>query len=101
MALQGENINITIRGNDTINLDNIDFNVSVYIYPNIEAVTTISKLQCTKQDTNVYLCVIPYATTKTMQIGMYTIEVLDSTNKSIYIKNNAFSLNISASKSLV
>ena len=101
MALQGENINITLSGDSSINLDTIDFKVTAYISPNIESLVTITKAQCTPQANNKYLCVIPYTSTKTMAIGSYTIEVLDNTNKSIYIKNNAFILNLSASKTLL
>lgn len=101
MALQGENIDILLKGDSDINLDDIDFKVTVYVSPNITNLVTISKSSCVKKDTNTYLCTIPYTTTKTMEIGVYTIEILDSTNHTIFQKINAFTLNLSASKTLI
>ena len=104
MAYQGENWNFTIKGNTDIDLDGNDF--KLLIYPcgtHDNNVVVITKSQCTKSEANVYIASVPYSTTKTLPIGIYNVEVLiisGGTSRSVFVKKNAFSNNLSASKEI-
>lgn len=104
MAYQGEDWVFTITGDDKTNLDNNDFKILVYPCgkSNI-SVSTITKEQCSQVKENVYTGTIPFQTTKNLEIGLYTVEVLliSSGNvRSVFMKNNAFENKPSESKNI-
>lgn len=103
MAYRGENIDITIKGDSEFNLDELDFKVLVYPDRHTEEMTTIEKSAMTKLNDNQYFGSIGYEQTKTMPLGLYTIEVLvieSGTSRSIYVKPGAFPMYDSASKNI-
>lgn len=114
MAQQGEDIKFTLRGNNEINLDDLDFKVSVYksCQCNSENVVTILKEKMTQitddegNGTNTFVGKIPYDQTKEMKEGYYDMELLtisgegDAQERSIYTKKNVFMLDCSYSKNL-
>lgn len=103
MAYRGENIDITIKGDSEFNLDELDFKVLVYPDRHTNEATTIDKSAMTKLNDNQYFGTIRYERTKTMPLGLYTIEVLvieSGTSRSIYAKPGAFPMYDSASKDI-
>lgn len=103
MAHRGENIDITIKGDSEFNLDKLDFKVLVYPDRHTNEATTIGKSAMTKLSDNQYFGSIGYEKTKTMPLGLYTIEVLvieSGTSRSIYAKPGAFPMYDSASKDI-
>lgn len=103
MAHRGENIDITIKGDSEFNLDELDFKVLVYPDRHPAEATTINKSAMTKLIDNQYFGSIGYEETKTMPLGLYTIEVLlieSGTSRSIYAKPGAFPMYDSASKDI-
>lgn len=100
---RGEDIDITIKGDSEFNLDELDFKVLVYPDRHTNEVTTIEKSAMTKLSDNQYYGTIGYEQTKTMPLGLYTIEVLvieSGTSRSIYAKPGAFPMYDSASKDI-
>lgn len=103
MAHRGENIDITIKGDETINLDNFDFRLLTYPDGHTDKATTVEKANMTKISANHYEAQIDYKVTKGMPLGAYTIEILlieSVAERSIYVKRGAFPLYDSASKNI-
>lgn len=103
MAYKGENIDITIKGDAEYNLDEFDFKVLVYPDRHPEEKIVVEKSSMEKLDLNYYLATIGYETTKGLTLGNYTIELLvveSGTSRSIWVKNGAFPVYDSASKSI-
>jgi len=103
MAYRGGNINFTVKGDAQFNLDNLDFRVMIYPDRHPEEAKTVLKSQMTKLNTNHYAGTISYDETKTMHLGLYSIEVLiieSSTSRSVYKKAGAFPMYESASEDI-
>ena len=104
MKYQGEDWVFTVKGDSNIDLDSADdFKVYFYLYDNPSTTTSVTKTQCTKIGDNLYKGKVPYATTKTLPTGIYSIEVLlitGTTNRTVYVKQRAFENSISASKTV-
>lgn len=103
MAHRGENIDITIKGDSEFNLDELDFKVLVYPDRHPAEVITLNKSDMEKVEANLYFGTIGYEKTKTMPLGLYTIEILlieSGTSRSIYAKPGAFPMYDSASKDI-
>lgn len=103
MAYRGENIDITIKGDDVFNLDDMDFKVLVYPDRHVDEAISIAKSDMTRLEDNQYFASIGYEKTKELPIGEYTIEVLvieGSTSRSIFAKRGAFPVYDSASKNV-
>ena len=100
---RGETIDIVIKGDSVLNLDSNDFMVLLYPDRHPETVFSVSKSEMKKQNSNYYTGSIDFETTKTMPLGMYTIEVLfinGTSSRSVFAKQGAFPLYDSASKSI-
>lgn len=76
MALQGETIIIIARGNDAVNLDNVDFTLTVGLTGISQNSFSLTKSQCKKIATNQYEAIIPSETTKNWDVGRYIIELM-------------------------
>lgn len=103
MAYRGENIDIVLKGGETINLDAVDFKVLLYPDRHPEDAVTIAKSEMTKLNSNYYSGKLGYETTKTMILGYYTLEILiieGSTSRSVFAKQGVFPLYDSASKTI-
>lgn len=118
MAYRGEDINITIKGDDEYNLDELEF--GVWIYPdrqpnalNWEGPLRKGQLGMTRIGDNHYNLKIPRIFTTDLPLGLYTIEVvifdgehdgslesLYATSRSIFVKQGAFPVYDSASKNI-
>ncbi len=97
---KGDDIPIYVLGDDTIDLENKDFNV--YIYKNLDynKDIKITKSLFTKTDINSYLGYLSTSTISNENLGIYTIEIeaKTSSNKNIILQYaNAFNLIGSAS----
>lgn len=100
MAYRGGNINITIKGDSSWDLDKNDFKVLVYPDRRFEDALSVDKSEMTKIGDNQYLAVIAWQKTKTMKTGPYTIEILifEGENiRSVFMKESADHLYSSAS----
>jgi hypothetical protein len=122
MAHQGEDIKFTLQGNSEIDLDNNTFAVSVYLHCQCENATVVTIKSTTTKDsangegyfeqiktednevTNTWVGTIPNTITKTMEEGMYNLEVLlidnDDQERSIFVKKHVFTLECSVSKDI-
>ena len=98
---QGEDICFTIMGGDAVDLDSSDFKFIVYPCGNPENNIAISKAQCQKTQTNVYIATIPQTTSKTMIPGIYSIEIYDAAGKAVYQRKNALIVHLTATKEII
>lgn len=93
MLYQGEDIAIRIGGDSKVDLANNDF--VVYVYPSGGGDGMVYSKDELEYEDGIYMLVIPHATTIDM-LGTYGIEVMaviDSDRRSIYCKDNAFTVN--------
>lgn len=104
MYYQGENINIIIKGDSNIDLNQYNFTVLVYNhYDESNDIIEITKAQSEEIEPNTYSVEIPFATTMGLSTGQYDIEICvieNNDRRSVFKKNNAFTLNPSKSKDL-
>lgn len=103
MAYRGGNIDFVIKGDTENSLDANDFKVLVYPNRHFDNALAIEKSAMQKVGTNEYSCTIDYKGTKSMSIGMYTIEVLfieNENHRSVFTMQSAFPLYESASEDI-
>lgn len=104
MAYIGEDIPITILGDATTNLDELDFKVVLYPHDNVDAKNSmvILKTQMTREKSNVYSGKVPYTDTLIMPPGYYTLEILTigEDSRRIFRQEGIFTLYDSVSKTL-
>lgn len=113
MAHQGEDIKFTVKGDDNINLDALNFAVTVYLHctcDNPKSKKTLYKNQHFQavidesgNNTNTYVGTIPSSDTAAMEEGQYNMELLTITEggeRSIFQQKHAFVLECSVSKSI-
>ncbi len=114
MAHQGEDIKFTVKGDASVNLDELDFLVAIYKScdcdvddDKIVKLTKSANFKAVKDGndnpTNTYVGTIPSATTATMEDGHYNIELLTKTadgERSIYMQKHALIIECSVSKNI-
>lgn len=76
MAYQGEDIGFTIKGDEVVNLAELDFKVLIYPCGSPEKVVILEKSEFTENLPNEFTGVIPYTETKKMETGQYAMEIL-------------------------
>ena len=94
---QGEQINVTINGNDIYNLDTITFGCVIYPVEDLTKKLRVKKSEMTKTNTNQYIASFRPIDTKNLPVGIYNIEMYDDTDKMIYQQQNSFNISVSAS----
>ena len=122
IAQQGENVTLTIQGNENVNIDELNFAVTLYL-PNggSEDIHTFYKKEndigiFSKPKDNgtdipyVWTGVIPARTqgtikgTSDMKVGTYNMELLigmsDGTNRSIFVNKNFLTIEYAVSKDI-
>lgn len=103
MAYRGGNIDLTIKGDLTWDLDENDFKVLVYPNNYPEKAVSVSKADMSKVEDNMYSGSVSYKDTKAMMLGLYTIEVViikGEDSRSVFARENAFELFNSAAKDI-
>ena len=103
---RGENLKITIKGDAEFNLDDLDF--GVFLYPDRNPGKRLFRLPVYKDKMsrigdNIYLLDIDYSETETLHLGLYTIEIVvmeGSSHRSIFVKEGAFPVYDSATKTI-
>lgn len=101
MAYRGGNIDITVRGDSTWNLDELDFKVLIYPDRHPEDAITMNKSEMASIGVNHFAGSVGYEETRDMALGYYTVEILiieNETSRSIFAKQGAFPMHDSASK---
>ena len=96
---QGETISFQMQGDSTINLDTNDFVCLFYSYAGSPII--INKVDFVFISPNVYSASIPNTTTKNMQLGRWTQEILYGTSQTSILKEDCFSILPSQSKNLI
>jgi hypothetical protein len=103
MAYRGGNIDFTVKGDKTWNLDEHDFKVLVYPNNHPDRAVAVSKADMRKVEANMYEGAVSYKDTKNLMLGYYTIEILvieAEDSRSVFARENAFELLDSASKNV-
>ena len=94
---QGDKITVTLDGGTACTLNSTDFGVC--IFPKWDASSSIkSALTAVSGETNVFTATFKSADTKKLAAGIYALEVYDDNQDVIYHQDNAFVMNVSASK---
>lgn len=76
MPLQGESIIIMARGNNAVNLDNVDFTLTVGLMGRSQNSYSLKKNQFKKIADNQYEGIIPSEITKYWEKGQYIVELM-------------------------
>ena len=103
MAYRGETIEITIKGDDKYNLDELLFWVNIYPDRHTDEYLGVSKSAMTKLGSNHYKLSIDPQTSADLHVGFYTIEIMVEDNqrtRSIYAKQSAFPVYDSSFKNI-
>lgn len=103
MAYRGENIDITVKGDATWNLDSLEFKVLIYPDRHPEDATMIDKSEMSRVEGNLYAGSVSYEITKDWPLGYYTVEVLiieNEMSRSVFVRQGAFTVHDSASKDI-
>lgn len=103
MAYRGGNIDITVTGDFTWNLDELDFKVLIYPDRHPEDAIEMDKSELSREGENHYAGSVPYDVTRDMALGYYTVEVLiieNEASRSVFVKPAAFTMHDSASKDI-
>lgn len=101
----GEDWVFTLRGDSVLDLSDPGCDFVFMVYPNgkpSEAVS-VDKNACTQIQKNVFKCVIEYTRTKSLQPGIYAVEVLIKSGpsmRSVFADSMAFCAQDSASKNI-
>lgn len=104
MLYQGEDIAITVTFDDEVLKQASSFILLVYPSFNVNKAPVRQEVGVDNIKDGTYTFTIPYATTKSLPTGAYTIEVLmkvvqeDSETRSIFQKTDAFMLKYAKAK---
>lgn len=114
IAQQGEDITLTIKGDENADLDTLNFAVTLYLpngdendihtfYKKSENFGIFTKPQEEGVDVDyVWIGVIPSEETANMKVGTYNMELLtgtgEDTNRSIYVNKNFLTIEYSVSQ---